>query len=205
MTAAIHLVNFHALASLHEIAQLSAARIVDCLLEGTLVAAFAGLVLRVARRWNSSARFAVWFSALMAMAALPLFGFVGLEGAGSSLTTLAQRPEITLPGSWALWLFGAWAGIAAAALARVGVGLWRLRALRRSCVAVDSALLGPELREALAHSSTTQSSTTSYGTSRPAAFCVSARNEQQLFASLERRIASDAGWEVAWDGMEIPL
>ena len=172
MTAAIHLAG---LPSLHEIAQLSAARMADCLVEGTLVAAFAGLVLRIARRWNSSARFAVWFSALMAIAALPLFGFVGLERTGTSLTTLAQRPEITLPGSWALWLFVAWAGIAAVGLARVGVGLWRLRALRRSCVAVDSALLAPELRETLAHSSMTRSSTTSYGKSRPAALCVSDR------------------------------
>ena len=70
MTAAIILTNFHL--SFRAIAQMSAARIVDCLVEGTLVAAFAGLVLRMARRWNSGARFAVWFSALMAMAALPL-------------------------------------------------------------------------------------------------------------------------------------
>jgi beta-lactamase regulating signal transducer with metallopeptidase domain len=167
MTATINLAS---LPGLHAIAQISAARIVDCMVEATLVAAFAGLVLRIAPRWNSSARFAVWFSALLAMAALPLFGFIGLEGAGTSLTTLAQRPEITLPGSWALWLFGAWAGIAALGLARVGVGLWRLRALRRSCVVVDSAVLDPELRETLAHSSTG-----SYGKSRPATLCVSDR------------------------------
>ena len=165
------LINFASLPSLHAIAQISAARIVDCVLEGTLVAAFAGLVLRIARRGNSSARFAVWFSALLAMAALPLFGLIGLEGADTSLTTLAQRPEISLPGSWALWLFGAWAGIAAVGLARVGVGLWRLRALRQSCVAVDSAVLGPELRETLAP----HSSTGSYGKSRPATLCVSDR------------------------------
>jgi beta-lactamase regulating signal transducer with metallopeptidase domain len=165
MTAAIHLAS---LPSLHEIAQLSAARMADCLVEGTLVAAFAGLVLRMARRWNSSARFAVWFSALMAMAALPLFGFVGLAGTGTSLTSLAQRPEITLPGSWGLWLFGAWAAIAAVGVARVGVGLWRLRTLRRSCVEIDSALLDAELRETLAHSWTA-----SYGKSRPATLCVS--------------------------------
>ena len=162
MTAAINLsLNL----TLNAIAQLSAARIVDCLVEGTLVTAFAGLVLRMARRWNSGARFAVWFSALMAMAALPLLGFVALKGTATSLTTLAQRPEITLPGSWALWLFGAWAGIAAFGVGRVGVGLWRLRALRRSCVAVDSAGLDPELRRTLSR----------YGRSRPAALCVSDR------------------------------
>jgi beta-lactamase regulating signal transducer with metallopeptidase domain len=161
MTAAIILTNFHL--SFRAIAQMSAARIVDCLVEGTLVAAFAGLVLRMARRWNSGARFAVWFSALMAMAALPLLAGAEWNGAGTSLTTLAQRPEITLPGSWALWLFGAWAGVAAVGVARVGVGLWRLRALRRSCVAVDAAGLDPELRRTLS----------CQAGSRPAALCVS--------------------------------
>jgi hypothetical protein len=107
------------------IAQMSAARIVDCLVEGTLVASFAALLLRVARRRNSGARFAVWFSALIAMAALPLFGagWAGgawwVDGAGSPLATLSRRPEITLPGSWALWLFWAWAGIAGIGLVRV--------------------------------------------------------------------------------------
>jgi beta-lactamase regulating signal transducer with metallopeptidase domain len=167
MTAAVNLTSLH-LTSLHAIAQMSAARIVDCLVEGTLIAAFAGLVLRMARRWNSGARFAVWFSALTAMAALPLFG--SGDGAGTSVATLAQRPQITLPGSWALWLFVAWAGIAAFGLARVGVGLWRLRALRRSCVEVDGELLGPEMRQMLARTSVTR-----YAKSRPAALCVSDR------------------------------
>jgi len=167
MTAAMHLASFNLaslnLASLHAIAELSAARIVDCLVEGTLVVAFTGLVLRMARRWNSGARFAVWFSALMAVAALPLLGFAEWAGAGRSLTNLGQRPEITLPGSWALWLFAAWAVVAGVGVARVGVGLWRLRALRRSCVAVDSASLDPELRRTLS----------CHGKTRPAALCVS--------------------------------
>jgi beta-lactamase regulating signal transducer with metallopeptidase domain len=156
MTAAINLsLNLN----LHAMAQISAARIVDCLLEGTLVAAFAGLVLRMARRWNSGARFAVWFSALLAMAALPLFAGPWWSGAATSLTTLPQRPEITLPGSWALWLFGAWAGIAAFGLARVGVGLWRLRGLRSSCVEIDAASLDSELRQALVRESWDRSQT----------------------------------------------
>jgi beta-lactamase regulating signal transducer with metallopeptidase domain len=163
MTAAINLASFHA------IAQLSAARIVDCLVEGTLIAAFAGLVLRMARRWNSGTRFAVWFSALTAMAALPLFAGAGWNRAGASAAALT-RPEFTLPGSWALWLFGAWAGIAAVGVARVGVGLWRLRALRRSCVEVDLALLGLELRQTLSHAFATRD-----GKSRPARLCISDR------------------------------
>jgi beta-lactamase regulating signal transducer with metallopeptidase domain len=154
---------------LDAIVQMSAARIVDCLVEGTLVAGFAALVLRVARRQNSGARFAMWFSALMATAALPLFG-AGWAGAGTPLATLARRPEITLPGSWALWLFWAWAGIAGIGLVRVGVGLWHLGALRRSCVEIDAELLDPELRETLALSATTTG-----GRARSAALCVSDR------------------------------
>src|SRR5579863_3187763 len=137
------------------IAQISAARIIDCLVEGTLVAGFAGLLLRLAGRQNSGARFAVWFTALMTMAALPLFGagWAGgaawANGASSPLATLAPRPEITLPGSWALWLFWSWATIAGIGLIRVSVSLLHLGALRRSCVEVDTALLDPELRETL--------------------------------------------------------
>jgi beta-lactamase regulating signal transducer with metallopeptidase domain len=150
MTASIDLgLNLGVHLGLNAIAQLSAMRMVDCLVEGTLVAAFAGLVLRMGRRWNSGVRFAVWFSALAAVAALPLFAGAGWAGAAGKSTAAFTRPEITLPGSWALWLFGAWAGIAAFGLARVGVGLWRLRALRRSCVEVDLASLDPELRETL--------------------------------------------------------
>src|SRR5579863_4711528 len=147
--------------SLHSIAYASASRMVDCLVEGTLVAAFAGLLLRTARRWNSGARFAVWFSALMAVAALPLlelmfglmlgatFGSTGWTGGAGPSPVALTRAEITLPGLWAFWLFGAWATIAAFGLARVIVGLWHLRGLRRSCDQVDSALLDPELRETL--------------------------------------------------------
>ena len=48
-------------------------------------------VLRMARRWNSGARFAVWFSALMAMAALPLLaGAAWADGASTSTATLNE-------------------------------------------------------------------------------------------------------------------
>ncbi len=164
MTAAFHL---------DAIAQMSAARIVDCLVEGTLLAGFAGLVLRLAGRRNSGARFAVWFSALMAIAALPLFGAGWAGGASTSLATLARRPEITLPGSWAVWLFWAWAVTAGVGLVRVGVGLWHLGSLRRSCVEIDSELLDPKLRETLALFSATHGLT--YGKARSAALCVSDR------------------------------
>ena len=51
----------------------------------------------------------------------------------------AVRPLISLPGAWALYLFGAWAVIAAIALLRVGVGFFELRRLRRGCRTIDKA------------------------------------------------------------------
>jgi beta-lactamase regulating signal transducer with metallopeptidase domain len=146
------------------IAQMSAERIVYCLAEGTLVAAFAGCLLRVLRGRNASTRFAVWFSAMAAIALLPLFGMAWSLSAGQAQSaTLPARSPIALPSSWAFYLFAAWAGIAAVALARVGAGLVQICALRRSCVSVDISSLDPVLRETLSRSRT----------GRPVAFCIS--------------------------------
>ncbi len=132
-------------AGLNALAQTSALQIVDCLVEGTLIAIFAGLVLGMARRQNSGTRFAVWFSALMAIAVLPLV-------AGSSRVVSpakAVSSVIMVPGSWALYAVGAWAVIAVWSLLRVGRGLWHLRFLRKSCVEIDAEGLEPRVRETL--------------------------------------------------------
>ncbi len=144
MTPAFNLsaINFNA------IAQTSAIQIVDCLVEGTLIAIFAGLVLGVARRQNSGTRFAVWFSALMAIATLPLFGASWWSHAGSSPAETVV-PAITVPGSWALYAAGVWAAIAAWSLLGVGRSLWYLHVLRKSCLPVDAAKLDTRLQETL--------------------------------------------------------
>jgi beta-lactamase regulating signal transducer with metallopeptidase domain len=135
---------------LNAIAQISAERMVDCLVEGVVLSAFAGLLLRVMRRQNSGTRFAVWFAVLLA---IPLVAVSG--GAWASVpcivpsTTGAIRPAITVPASWALYLAGAWALLAGVGLARVGIGLWHLCRLRKSCVAIDAASLDPALQEML--------------------------------------------------------
>ncbi len=73
MTPAMTMMTTAAL-DVNAIAQASALRIVDCLVEGTLIAVFAAVVLRLMRRQSSATRFAVWFAALVAIAALPLLG-----------------------------------------------------------------------------------------------------------------------------------
>src|ERR1700687_1750172 len=129
--------------------------------EGFLIALFAWALLRVLRRQNSGTRFAVWFLALLAVAALPVLGGFG-EGralmaaatssgmswaTSSGMSWESLRPAITIPGRWALFVFLAWALGACAAMARLAGGLWRLRRLRRSCTAIVAADLDPAVRK----------------------------------------------------------
>lgn len=154
MTAALVLnaiifnaISFHGI-GLNAIAQTSAVQIVDCLVEGTLIAIFAGLMLIVIRRKNSGTRFAVWFSALMAIATLPPLGDAWWSHA-SNISAASAGSAITVPGSWALYAFGAWVAIAAWFLLGVGRGLWHLHVLRRSCLPVDLAKIDSRLQETL--------------------------------------------------------
>ena len=161
MTAALVLnslilnaIGFHGI-DLNAIAQTSAVQIVNCVVEGTLIAIFAGLILGVIRRKNSGARFAVWFSALMAIAALPLLGG-SLWSHASKISAESAGSAITVPGSWALYAFGAWAAIAAWFLLGVGRGLWHLHVLRRNCLPVDLAEIDSRLQETLARNRSTR-------------------------------------------------
>ena len=127
--------------SLQSLAGLCSERILNCTLEGMAIALLAWILLRALGRQNSGTRFAVWFSALLGIAALPLLV--------SSSEVLTKRPEITLPARWALYLFAGWAIIATAGLVRLGFGFWCLRQLRKSCVPVDITTLDRQLRKTL--------------------------------------------------------
>ena len=146
--------------SLQSVAQVSAERILNCTVEGMVIALLAWLVLRAVGPQNSNTRFAVWFAALLGIATLPLFGNWAGSGAG-----MAQRSEITMPASWALYIFAAWLLVAAAGLLRVGLGFWHLHRLRKSCVPVDIATLDPVLGKTLKE----------FDSPRPARLCVSDR------------------------------
>jgi beta-lactamase regulating signal transducer with metallopeptidase domain len=143
--------------SVQTVAQISVERILNALPEGFLIALFAWALLRVLPRQNSGTRFAVWFLALLTVAALPGLGGIGEGQAGmvpgmSSLMSSANswgslRPAITIPGRWALFVFLVWALGASAAMLRLLAGLWRLRQLRRSCTPIIAADLDPAVRK----------------------------------------------------------
>jgi Zn-dependent protease with chaperone function len=170
--AVLNPIPLHAIAQTSAI-QIVAVQIVNCLVEGTLIAILAGAVLKVARLQNSSVKFAVWFSALIGIAALP--AVIGISSGSwahrswAHSTTAAQaasRAAITLPGSWALYIFVAWAAIAAWSLLGVARSLWHLRVLRRGCVPVDPARLDVLLQNTLARLGLSQSGLSQSGLSQ---------------------------------------
>ena len=130
---------------LHAIAELVTLRLLDSLAEGTLVCLFTAMALRLAPRQNAGTRFAVWFSALVAIAALPW-----IQGSSSSgFAGATHHAAITIPGSWAIYCFAAWGLLALWFSVGVLQALRRLIMLRRDCVVVDAAELDPLVRETL--------------------------------------------------------
>jgi beta-lactamase regulating signal transducer with metallopeptidase domain len=133
--------------NLNELARISATSLLNCVLEGLGIALFAWILLRLVGRRDSSTRFAVWFFALLAIAALPVLGVAASSARLSSAGSAGSA--ITVPSSWALDIFFVWAAIAGVSLLRVGVGLWHLGKLRRSCSVIDVTTLDPLLQAAL--------------------------------------------------------
>lgn len=134
--------------ALHAVARISVEQMLYCLIEGTLLAFLVGTLLKMLPRRNSGTRFVVWFSALVATLILPF-----LSGAAktaklmtSSAQSSAAKPALVISSSWSLYIFGAWAVIAALALARVAVGMWQLRRLRRNCTEIPLIELDPSIR-----------------------------------------------------------
>jgi len=135
---------------LQAIAEASAVRMVDCLLGGTLIGFLAAAVLRLSPRQRSGLRFAVWFSALLAIAALP-FLTAAIHSQHAALPAATpMRSVLALPGVWAIYIFVAWFLIAGVGLTRLGISLWQMRELRRSCVALAPENIPPQLRATLA-------------------------------------------------------
>jgi beta-lactamase regulating signal transducer with metallopeptidase domain len=130
--------------NLQWLAQLSAERMLNGALAGAGIALFAWVLLRLIGKQNSGTRFAVWFSALLAIAFVPLSGLFA-----STAVAVASRAEFTISSAWAAYLFAAWAAIASIGLVRVGIGLWQLRRLRKSSVPVKISELDETLQRTL--------------------------------------------------------
>ena len=139
------------MSTLHGIAPAAVEAMLYSLVEGTLLGLFVYLVLRWIPRKNSGTRFAVWFSTLLAVILVPLVTLTSLRAspvasvAGSAL----RQGLFKLPASLASWAFLTWAVAALAGLLRVAVGFWQVLRLRKDCIPIDCADLGPELQEVI--------------------------------------------------------
>ena len=122
----------------------------NCLAGGAVIFLLASFCSHLLRRESSSARFAVWFSGVLAIGGIPLFALMRLPGTSHVFSPGAgHAAAIVLPGAWALYLFFAWLIVACIALARIGVGFWQVYALRRRSAVLDVKELAPELQETL--------------------------------------------------------
>jgi beta-lactamase regulating signal transducer with metallopeptidase domain len=124
------------MSALQGLAQLTSSQIVNCLVLGSVVAAFAGAAASLVGRKSSGVRFVIWFSALIATAS-PFFVF---RTGGERLAAVrVSLPEISLSPQWALYIFGVWALFALVGLTRVGRGLLRVRQLKKTCVPLEAS------------------------------------------------------------------
>ena len=131
---------------LQSLAQLFTGRLLNTAAEGVVLAGLVWLLLRLIGRQNSGTRFVIWFSALLAVAALPFLSGSGFGASYLRTLPLANLHEgITLSSSWASYLFAAWGVGAGLLLLRLSVGLWRVRQIRRKSSEVDVASLDPAI------------------------------------------------------------
>jgi len=134
-------------ASLNTMAEIFALRSLDSLIEGGVICLCAALILRLVPRQNAATRFAVWFSALVAVAFLPWVNGAWLHtGVANDATGHAA---ITFPKSWAIYFLAAWSILALWFSLRLGRAIWHLNALRKSCIPVDSSVLDAVLQSTL--------------------------------------------------------
>ena len=143
--------------NMDSLARAVAGQLPNFLAAGVLVFLFGLAFSYWFRRESPARRFAIWFWGLVALAAIPLLAVAGaMVGTEAPALTKASAP-VSLPSSWALYLFFGWVAIAGIALTRVGLGLRHVYLLRRHCVAVEVEDLAPELQAILARFQATRS------------------------------------------------
>jgi beta-lactamase regulating signal transducer with metallopeptidase domain len=131
---------------MHTIAQIAAEGIVSSLVLGMAVAVIAWLLARVLPSGKAGLRFAVWFSALGAIALVPVVQNLLQAGGRVGMAQGTVRSLLVLPANWAWYLFGVWATVAMAGVTRVGIGALHLWKLRAQSTAVETGDLNPVVR-----------------------------------------------------------
>jgi beta-lactamase regulating signal transducer with metallopeptidase domain len=133
--------------------QLFTERLLNTAAAGMLVAGLTWTLLWLIGRKNSGTRFAIWFSALVAIGILPFFSGSGLAGAQArNIGAAGLRGEITLSSEWSSYFFAAWVAVAGLLLLRLVIGVWRVMQVRRNCADADLTAFDPELLQIVRNS-----------------------------------------------------
>jgi bla regulator protein blaR1 len=115
--------------SSHPIVELASERMINCVVEGIVIALLASILLWLTACRNSSTRFLVWFSSLLTIAILSLAACTRMGGG----SIFSAPKHFILPASWMIYALALWAAIATLGIARILFGLWRVRSLRQRC------------------------------------------------------------------------
>jgi beta-lactamase regulating signal transducer with metallopeptidase domain len=137
--------------ALHTAAQAATEQMALSLAAGSALALCASIALRLAPQHNSRARFTLWFGVLISIAVVPLLALTSHHVQAAAGATHAW---ITIPESSALYIFGLWAVVACAGLARVITGLMLVGRVRTSCEEISPDELPACVRESLARFAT---------------------------------------------------
>ena len=120
-------------------------RLLFCLTAGMALVAVIAVLIKLLPAGNSHTRFVVWFSALVAVAALPFSVFIPARWL-TARSLPAHHALLTIPVAWAEYMVLGWALIAAIGLTRLLLGLFQLRRLRRSSLELKQEILDQETR-----------------------------------------------------------
>jgi beta-lactamase regulating signal transducer with metallopeptidase domain len=129
--------------SLQWFASVALDRVLFSLVGGSALALLVALLIRLLPRKDSQTGFLVWFSALLATAALPAFLMIQWPQS-SILSEYATHEALALPLSVVEYLSIAWLILATAGLLRIAAGLWQLRRMRGKCDPIQPAAIAPE-------------------------------------------------------------
>lgn len=112
----------------------------NSLWSGLLLAGVATLVIRLLPRSNATTHYAIWFTALLCVLAVPVVLPLIPRPAPVALAATAPALHWNVPVTtqWPVYAVLGWMGIAAILLARVGWSLVHIASLKRGATAIGS-------------------------------------------------------------------
>jgi BlaR1 peptidase M56 len=140
-----------ALAGWHDLTQAAAGGLLTAIWQGALLAAAAGLGLRLVPKAPAAARFVIWFAVFLVVVALPV---VGVWPHGHAVAREnGHGVWLTLGEPWSLAIAAVWLVASLARAATLGVAAFRLRALWKRAAPVEiggASVLHPTHRDTAA-------------------------------------------------------